>query len=97
MGSTVEIIEEREGPRGWAYDARVRRGDAERLLELSLAFVDHDHWSGGRVPPSRVAQRLLEVLLELDPGIDLPGRFDASTARRWAPALDERMLMEFGA
>lgn len=96
MGPTVEIIEEREGPRGWAYDACVRRAAGEQRLELSLAFVDHDHWSGGRVPPSRVAQRVLELLVELDPGRVLPNRFDAATARRWVPALDDRMLMEFG-
>ena len=94
--STVRIIEEHEGPRGWRYDAEIDRGGEPERVEMTLAYVDHDHWSGGRVPPSKLAQRVLEVLLEFEPSLPMPERFDASTARRWSAGLDDRLLAEFG-
>ena len=58
--------------------------------EVTLAWVDHEHWSGGRFPPSTVVERLFGVLLEQR--LDIPERFDAATARRWFRELDEELM-----
>lgn len=65
-------------------------GGEPATVRLRLAWVDHNHWTGERsIPPSRVAQALVESLLAA--GHTLPDRFDASTARRWVPDLDRRI------
>ncbi|MCA9298914.1 MAG: hypothetical protein KDA28_07600, partial [Phycisphaerales bacterium] len=56
---------------------------------VSLSWVDHDHWSGGVCPPSKVVETLLEVLLDDPPVGGIPRRFDASSIRRLMPAIDE--------
>ncbi len=61
---------------------------------VTLAWVDHEFWCGGAQPPSRTIESVIAFLLERenDPGegFSIPERFDASTARRWYPTLDER-------
>ena len=59
------------------------------IHRVRLGWVDHNHWTGERpFAPSRVVQALLECLLEADPPVELPERFDAATARRWVNSLD---------
>jgi hypothetical protein len=64
---------------------------------VTLAWVDHEFWCGGAQPPSRTIQSVVAFLLEResDPSeaFTLPERFDASTARRWYPSIDERFGM----
>lgn len=85
----VDIQSESEVPQGWRYVVEVTHDDGSRTVHrLRLAWVDHNHWAGERpVPPSRVAQALVESLI--DAGRPLPDRFDASTARRWLDGADD--------
>jgi len=91
----VEVRSETEAPRGWVYRVAVGaptdRPDARREHEVHLAWVDHEHWSGGRVPPSRVALAVVETLLASGPVDKIPARFDAATVRRWVPDADAQI------
>lgn len=88
---TVHVRSETEVPQGWRYVLDIEREDGTvSTHRVRLAWVDHNHWTGERpFPPSRVAQALLECVVEAEPGIELPERFDASTVRRWTPRIDE--------
>jgi len=68
----------------------VARGEHPTTVHrVRLGWVDHNHWTGERpFSPSRVVQALFECLLEASPTVELPERFDASTARRWVDSLD---------
>ncbi len=85
--ATVRVEREEETPRGWTYHL-VTPGGTRHVLTLS--FVDYEHWAGGRVPPSMVAEALASYVAAERPE-GLPGRFDASTARRWLPGLDAHL------
>lgn len=85
---TARVLEEHETPNGWLFRVAIDRPDAPSTEhEMTLSWVDHDHWTGGVVPPSRLAERLLALLTPKIP--DLPPRFDAAKARRWLPDLDD--------
>lgn len=90
MMSAVRIQSETEIPQGWRYVVEVSRGEHPATVHrVRLGWVDHNHWSGERpLSPSRVVQALCECLLDANPPVDLPERFDASTARRWLDSLD---------
>src|SRR3954463_6496524 len=95
----VEVRTEEETEHGWRYRVFVDRdgtpggtGAVEHIVLLS--WVDHEHWSGGRFPPSKVVERVVQLLVKGDGkggGVKLPACFDASTARRWMPGLDKAM------
>lgn len=104
---TIRVGHEREMPRGWSYEILVRSampvaGDqpsdapCERACSVTLSWSDHDHWSGGACPPSVVIERLMTLLIELRPDMDLPPRFDAATIRRWIPDIDAHMHARLG-
>ena len=86
----VRVENERETPRGWRYRVYVERGGVTTEHEVALAWVDHEHWCGGRLAPSTVVERLLGLLVERDD--EIPARFDAATARRWFRELDEELM-----
>lgn len=90
---TVHVRSETDIPQGWRYLVEVEReGGARSTHRLRLAWVDHNFWTGERpIPPSRVAQAVVEYLLAARPDDDLPDRFDAAMARRWAPAIDREL------
>jgi len=88
----AEIRRESETGRGWRYEVALRGG--ERVVEVTLDWSDHDHWSAGAAPPSRVVGALIEVLE--DARVRIPDRFDASTARRLVGDLDDRMMRRLG-
>jgi len=91
MTRSITVKHETETPRGWRYDIIVGAGTsgaADRALIVDLAWVDHDHWSGGVCQPSRVIEAVMRVVVDLLPGEELPDRFDASSARRWVADLD---------
>jgi hypothetical protein len=97
--AVIDVQTEQDIPQGggWTYHVVVRHeahnGSAARTTEhdVRLAWVDHDHWSGGRCPPSRVVERLFELLVERQTLRSIPARFDAATARRWFPELDHEL------
>lgn len=93
MPNSKAIIDtEQESSRGWEYVARVQRDGAESRHVVLLAWSDHDHWSGGTVPPSRVVEALLRIAG--DHLATIPVRFDASTLRRLIPDLDASVRAE---
>lgn len=59
--------------------------------QVRLSWLDHEHWSGGRVPPSKVIEAVLECLLSHGMKTTLPERFDAARARRWIPGIDREL------
>jgi hypothetical protein len=85
----VDVQRERESPRGWWYDVVLSRGPGATEHAVSLSWADHDHWSGGSVPPSRVVEMVLGWLAEEHPEFAWPARFDVATVRRWFPEVDE--------
>jgi hypothetical protein len=89
----VRVKTETEVPQGWRYVVEIEHARGGTTTHrLRLAWVDHHFWSGERpVPPSRVAQAVVEYLLAARPDDDLPDRFDAAMARRWAPAIDREL------
>lgn len=87
----IEVQTEEETGRGWRYGVRVEReGGRASTHEVRLAWVDHEHWSGGRAAPSRVVEALLRFLVEREGsgGREIPASFDAATVRRWYPDVD---------
>ncbi|MDX2147911.1 MAG: hypothetical protein SFZ23_10345 [Planctomycetota bacterium] len=85
----VDVQEESEAPRGWSYHV-VLEYETGRVSEhtVSLNWVDHDYWSGGKLPPSMVVRQVLEYLLARMDASGFPASFDAARARRWFPAID---------
>jgi hypothetical protein len=87
---TIDVTTEQESDHGWSYEVAIDRpGGARTEHHITLAWVDCEHWAGGRFPPSRVVEALVRLLVERESQRPLPERFDASTARRWHPDLDE--------
>jgi hypothetical protein len=92
--SVIEVHSEQETGHGWSYQARiVRDSGQESAHAVTLAWVDHEHWTGGALPPSRVVEALLRFLLEREEEHPIPPKFDASTARRWYPEVDEGLVI----
>ena len=93
---SVEVGEELETPRGWRYEVRVFwEGGRLTTHTADLSWADHDYWSTGSKPPSRVIESVVHVAAEaLGPTTDtggLPERFNASSLRRRVARLDERV------
>lgn len=86
----IEVTTEQESDHGWSYEVAVERAGGGRTEHrVTMAWVDCEHWAGGRFPPSRVVEALVGLLVEREGERPLPERFDAATARRWYPDLDE--------
>ncbi len=88
----IEVQQETETVRGWSYVVRIDRAgvpDTEHLVTLSWA--DHEYWCGGMLPPSKLIESILRFLASRESERPIPARFDASTARRWFPDLDEHV------
>ena len=81
-----------ETGRGWEHRVGVVRDSGARTEHtVRLSWADHEHWSGGRDSPSRVIENLFRLLVEREREQEIPERFDAATARRWWPGVDEAM------
>lgn len=88
--TVVAVVTEEETPRGWRYGVRIERGDGKTSEhEVRLAWVDHEYWSGGRLPPSKVVEAVVHYVLAREDERPLVERFDAAAARRWFPAIDK--------
>lgn len=88
----VDVRQETEMPRGWRYVVQIRQsaGDVSEH-EVSLSWVDHDLWSGGRRPPSMVIEAVIKRVLQHRPAALLPARFDAARARWWVDGFDQEL------
>ena len=92
--SVIEVHSEQETARGWTYQVAIRReAGPETTHTVTLAWVDHEHWSGGVVAPSRVIEALIRYMLTREAEHPIPAKFDASTVRRWFPEVDEALLI----
>lgn len=69
-------------------DGSERAGDAGCVtVSVSLSWVDYDHVCGGAAAPARVAQALVEELIERHQLHALGARFDAVRADRHSDGL----------
>ena len=90
----VSIQTEHEQSAGWSYEVAFEHADgAKEYHTVTLAWCDHDYWSGGRIAPSRVLQTVLEYALgQMKAGSKpLPIKFDAARLRRLFPNLDSEV------
>jgi hypothetical protein len=85
--------EMQQGGRGWQYLVEVVRDDGRTSEHrVRLSWADHEYWCGGRAAPSRVVEALMRFLVERESGgKEIPASFDAATARRWYPGVDEEI------
>ncbi len=90
----ITVDTETDTARGWSYHVRIQRSDGRTSDHtVTLSWADHEHWTGGSTPPSRVIETLASLLAELE-GVDnvptpLPPTFDAATAARWSDGLGD--------
>lgn len=100
----ILIQNETETGRGWSYEVFVRDENASTgggstdhrdAHRVTLSWADYEYWSHGQKPPADVVRTVVAFLLEQQ-GFALPGKFDASTARRWFPSLDRHFQGEVG-
>lgn len=88
----IDVKTESEEGRGWSYRVEVRHDDGSVTSHtVKLAWVDHDHWTGGRVAPSRTVEAVLKYVMTHVPGQGIPAMFDAARARRWLPQIDREL------
>jgi hypothetical protein len=87
----IDVQTEREAPRGWSYHVVIEREGRTAEHEVSLSWVDHDYWCGGRLPPSRMVENILRYAVERLPVAALPGRFDLARLRRALPQMDSEV------
>ncbi len=93
-GAAVSLGAETETDHGWTYEVAIDRADGRRTTHrVTLAWVDHDHLSGGSTPPSKVVEGVLRAALPELSARPLPERFDIATVRRLVPDLVERMRL----
>lgn len=87
----IEIGTETEGANCWTYQVRVFADGKTRSYEVTLGWQDYDHWSHGRVAPSRVVQQAFEFLLSKEPVDAILPRFDCAIIRRYFPEVDREL------
>lgn len=88
----IDVQTEQEIPRGWTYHVVIQDDHgATTEHDVSLAWLDHDHWCGGRRPPSQVVEAVVNFVLDHGGPRPLPARFDAAKARWWIPMLDQEL------
>ncbi|MFI4861200.1 MAG: hypothetical protein ACIAXF_11005 [Phycisphaerales bacterium JB063] len=87
----IEVGQETETARHWAYDVRVFEGGRTYDYAVTLSFQDYDLWSRGRVAPSRVVEACFEYLLTNEGAKDISPKFDCSVIRRYFPSVDAEL------
>jgi len=88
----IDVKTELEESRGWSYLVEVRRADGTVSSHMvTLAWVDHDLWTGGSVAPSRTIEAVLKYVMTHVPEQGWPPKFDAARARRWIPQIDREL------
>lgn len=93
--AALEVLAEVETQSGWSFDIEILWTAAGSTRhQVTLSWVDHDHLSGGRVPPSKVAEAIANTVAAVKGPLDTPVEFDASTARRWIENLDAQVRQQ---
>lgn len=88
----VDVQTELDVDQGWEYSLVVEHEGGQTTRHVvRLAWVDHDHWCGGRRAPSRVVAEVVERLIGHGMRESLPAKFDAAKARRWVPEIDREL------
>ena len=87
----IEVGQETEHDTHWVYEVRVFADGKARRHRVTLSFQDYDHWSHGRVPPSRVVAACLRYLLNHEPADQVQDAFDCSVIRRKFPEVDREL------
>lgn len=83
------VREEREGPHGWIFRIALNHPKTSReTFELSIAWVDHDFYTGGGLKPSKLAEVIAELAADAL-GDQLPARADAAMIRRRVTGFDD--------
>ena len=83
------VLEECEGAHGWVFILTLNHpGVTHQQFELSIAWVDHDFYTGGGLKPSKLAAVISELAADVL-GADLPARADAAMFRRRIPGFDD--------
>lgn len=88
----ARVLEEHDADRGWRFVVELDWGDATTTHELRIAWVDHDHLTGGAAPPSRLAQAVMEAAGASIGRDAVPARSDAAGLRRRIPGFDDDVL-----
>ena len=91
----IEIGTETEEAAGWRYPVRLFAGGKTYDFDVTLSFADYDHWSHGRVPPSRVVEAAFGFLLDNEPASAILSKFDCSVIRRYFPQVDAELPTRF--
>jgi hypothetical protein len=94
----VEIQSETDEALGWAFQAQVLDEDGGLSgHRVTLSWSDYNHWSAdGADTPARVAEAVVEFLVDRDGAAALRKRFDASIARRLHADADEQIRRRIG-
>lgn len=87
----IEVGTETEENNAWRYQVKVFDKGRSYDYDVTLSWSDYDHWSHGRVPPSKVVQRAFEFLLEREGPQSILSRFDCSVMRRYFPEVDKEL------
>lgn len=82
----LESVLERPTDRGWRYQVQIAGPKGVSEHAITLSWVDHDYWTGGKDAPSTTLERVVTVALAA--GMTLPPKVDCSTIRRLMPSID---------
>jgi hypothetical protein len=90
--ASIDVQSEQDIARGWVYEVAVTHsGGLVTRHAVTLSWADHDFWSGGASPPSKVVEAVVSYLITHRNGEGLPPKFDAARARRWYPEIDREL------
>lgn len=96
----IAVTHERETHNGWVYYVTLTSaGGRHTTHDISLAWCDHDYWTGGKVPPSRTLEMVLAMAVRLAGAQvvqDQRPKYDAARLRRVCPMLDDAMGVHGG-
>lgn len=87
----IEVTDEVESTHNWSYRVVIYDQGRAYTFQVSLAFSDYDHWSRGRVAPSRVVEAAFKFLLSREGPQEIMRRFDCAVIRRYFPEVDKEL------
>ena len=87
----IEVGTESEAQNAWQYDVKVFDDGRTYDYAVTLSWSDYDHWSHGRVSPSKVVHAAFEFLLQRESPRSILSKFDCSVMRRYFPEVDKEL------